>query len=875
MSRHTDDLVVMNIAPVRPVCLWLVAGLVPMIVVDACGTSSEPALSAAGTTGNAAGAAGTAGAGGIAGSGGAPWVDASVPDAEPSGGSGGQAGDPALPVHATRACTAGRVAQVDVLEDALVRIHFVINGTPQPDRGWLFDVTSFAGPHGARVDDTADKLQIETSALRIELAGTDCALSITATDGTALWKEGAPFQRDDNGKLNLTRTLAAGERIYGLGEKTGNSMRRGRAYDLWNTDPFSKDGHGYSPNTDPIYQSHPYVLALSSAGHASAAFLANTWRSRFDVGSSNADLLKIGTDGGDADLFVLDGPTPAQVLERYTRLVGRPMLPPRWAIGYHQSRWSYTPSARLEAVGAEFRKRKLPADGLWLDVDYMNGYRDFTWSPSAFGDAKNMLARLAATGFKVTTIFDPGVKSDPGGSYAAYNDGIKAKAFILGTNGAPLTADQISGQAVFPDFTQPGARSFWADHLAAFLQIGLHGAWIDVNEPAALLPLDVKVAGDGVPATFAEVKNVYAKLEAQATFAGELQAFPNRRPFILSRSGCPGIQRYAAVWTGDMFSAWDHLGMAPSMLQGMSVSGVPFVGTDVGGFLSGATAELYGRWFELGSFSPFFRSHVTTGAPDQDPWSFGTAVEDAARKVLNLRYQLLPYWYEAFAEAHRSGMPIMRPLWFEFPADAEAGKHEDEFFVGPSLLVAPVVVAKVTARQVYLPVGIFQDFYTGASYTGPTTITVQAPLGQVPLFVRGGSVIHAQDAQNYVDEVPSARHYLDVYAGKPGAASTTTITEDDGETLGYEKGEVSSTTLSLNVTATGITLTTTARTGGFTPPAYPLTLRVHGVAAKPSAATIDGAAGAVTYDQSAKLAQLEISSFAAPHTLTMDYVIGN
>ena len=781
------------------------------------------------------------------------------------------------PVNVDHACSASLHLELVVLEDAVVRFHYVSNGVKAVDRGWIYDLTKFAGPQSITVDDKASALHIATGALTVDVTGATCSIVVKSLDGATLWSEASPFAVDANGAIALGRKLADGERIYGLGEKTGGSMRRGRSFDMWNSDPAWTDPTGkYQTTSDPIYQSHPYFLSLLAGGHATGAFLANTGRTSFDVGKTANDVLAMGAAAGDMDLFFFDGPTPAAVLERYTRLVGRAPLPPLWALGYHQSRWTYTPSSRVEDVAFAFRQKNLPADGIWLDIDYMDGFRDFTWNPSTFADHAGMLARLASNGFKVTTIFDPGIKSDPGATYAAYNDGLAKNTFIVGTDGAPVIRSCWPGDALFPDFTDPKARSWWGDRIGDFMSAGTRGAWIDMNEPAVFVkegfPSDAKVNGEGTATTFGEVRNVYAMLMARATYEGQLKAFPNRRPFILTRAGFAGIQRYSAVWTGDAQSTWEHLAMAPSMLQGMGVSGIPFVGSDVGGFTGSPSAELYGRWFELGSLSPFFRSHVATGTPDQEPWSFGPEVLDVAQRMLGVRYALLPYWYESYVAASRTGTPVMRPLWFDAPADDEAAKHDDEVLIGPSILAAPVTATNVTSRAVYVPKGTFYDFYTGASYVGPASVTMPAPLGRFPLFVRGGSVLHEQDVPNYVGESPDARQYLDVYPGPVGTTTTTALTEDDGETLGYTQGQTSTTSIALNVTSDGIALATTARQGAYVPPAHPTILRVHGVPNAPDWAKVDGATViGLAYDSATRVATFAIPDFAAAHAITLHY----
>jgi alpha-glucosidase len=799
-----------------------------------------------------------------------PPRDAATGDAD------SEAGTPPT-VDIEQPCRADLALRVTVLDDHCVRLHYVRSGAPSPERGWVFDTRGFGGPTSIVVDKSAARLSVTTAALAIEVSGDACSLAIRDRAGAVLWQEAAPYRADAAGAASLGRRLDEGEHIYGLGEKTGVSERRGRSFEMWNSDPAWSDPTGqYRTVTDPIYQSHPFFLSLRKGGRATGTFLANTHRTGFDVGKTTLDALALSAHGGDIDLFFFDGPAPAAVLERYTRLVGRPFLPPLWTLGYHQSRWSYASASRVEEVAAEFRRRALPADGMWLDIDYMDGFRDFTWNPNTFADPSGLMSRLAGRGFKVTAILDPGVKSEPGGRYAAYNAGIANRHFILGADQNPVVCEVWPGASVFPDFTREGTRQWWGDLVGDFSQSsGLRGTWIDMNEPAVFskddFPLDARVDGEGAPTAFAEVKNVYALLMARATYEGSQRASPDRRPFILTRAGFAGIQRYAAVWTGDAQSTWDHLAMTPSMLAGMSVSGMAFVGSDIGGFSGSPAPELYGRWFEVGSLSPFFRSHVATGAPDQEPWSFGSEIESVARRMLALRYTLLPYWYQQHAAAARTGAPIVRPLWFEFPGDEQASRHDDEFFIGPSLLAAPVTAANVTARDVYLPAGTFYDYYTGASYQGPATVNLPAALGRVPLLVRAGAILPTQDVVEYVGAPSSGKIYLDVFPGTVGSSTSTDLYEDDGDTNAHAAGAFATAAVSSSVSTTGLTLDIAAPVGAFTTTATAVVVRVHGVASRPSAVLVDGAAVTPAYEPGTRVVTVPAQTPGAAHTVVIAY----
>ncbi len=774
---------------------------------------------------------------------------------------------PAIPVNVTQLCSSDLQLQASLLDDGVARFHYVTGGKPQVDRGWTYDLSNFHGAHAPVVEQSATMLHLRTSAIDVTLTGATCSISITSVPtGEVLWSESAPFAQDADGSVSIGRALASKEAIYGLGEKTGPADRVGNSYEMWNTDRACSCG-------DPIYQTNPYFLSVLPSGHTSGAYVANTHQMTFDVGAASPTSLAMSATGGDVDLFFFDGPKPAAVLEEYTRLVGRQWLPPLWTLGYHQCRWTYSPESTFEQIATTFRSLGLPADGMWLDIGYMDGYRDFTWSPTDFANPAGVVSTVTGSGFHITNIVDPGVKYDPGGSYTTYNDGLAKGMFLVDDTKQPVQENVWPGAAVFPDFTNPAVRTWWAAQVAGFMSIGTSGIWNDMNEPSVfsnggVFPLDTVVNGEGTSTTFGEAKNVYALLEAKAAQQGELTAFPNQRPFVLTRAGFSGIEKYSAVWTGDTESSWDELVQQDSTLQGLGVSGVAFVGSDVGGYLGGPSPELYGRWFELGTFSPFFRTHSQTGSAPQEPWQFGPEIQFLAQQMLNLRYALLPYLYESFIEANAAGAPVARPLWYEYPSDPVTQKYTNEWFFGDSLLVATVTAPLVTQLDVYIPAGVFQEFYTGATYTGPTTVTLPAPLGRIPLLVRAGSVIPEIDVQHYVGEVPDVPRHLDIYPGAPGTTTKQTLHEDDGESLDYTQGGQSTVALSLNVSATGLTLALGARSAGYTPPvARSHDVRVHGVGAQPTSVQLNGAAVSAAWSADTRLLVIPISDYAKAQTI--------
>ncbi len=521
-------------------------------------------------------------------------------------------------------------------------------------------------------------------------------------------------------------------RYYGLGERTGWLDRRGRRYTTW-----ASDISPMLPSTDALYQAIPFLLEVES-GCASGILVDESWRSVFDLAATDPGTVDIRVDGPSLDLYLIAGPTVAAVLERYTALVGRTPLPPLWALGYHQSRWSYRSEAEVRDLVRTFRTRGLPLDVVHLDIDYMEGYRVFTWDPARFPDPAHLARDLKEEGVRLVVISEPSLKPDAG--YGPYEEAA-ARGFLVRTErGEEFRGEVWTTPAVLVDFLSPEARAWWGTLFRPLLDAGISGIWDDMNEPSVrgtpgrTLPLEARHG----TRTHLEVHNVYGLCHARATWEGLHALSPAERPFVISRSGYTGIQRYAAVWTGDNSSWWEHLEGSIPMLLNLGLSGVPFIGADVGGFHGNADGELLIRWTQLGAFYPLMRNHTIRGSRRQEPWAFGEETEVLIRSALEFRYALLPYLYTLMEEAAASGLPPMRPLFLHYPDDPEASQVSDQFLWGRDLLVAPVVRPGVRHRAVYLPEGRWADWWTGTTMPGPAWTVVDAPLDRIPLFLRAG-----------------------------------------------------------------------------------------------------------------------------------------
>jgi alpha-glucosidase len=595
--------------------------------------------------------------------------------------------------------------------------------------------------------------------------------------------------------FRVAKRLREDEHVYGFGEKNGRLDKRGWAlggynYVMWNSDTYT-----YDSSTDPLYVSVPFFMVVRH-GQAHGIFLDNTWRSTFDVGRERQDLLTFGAEGGELDYYFINGPNPKEVVERYTALTGRMPMPPRWSLGYNQCRYSYYPESRVRLLANTFREKKIPGDIIWLDIHYQDSYKPFTWDKERFPDPKKMLSDLRAQGFHTVSIVDAHPKKEPG--YLPYDSGLSGDHFVKRPDGSvfegpvwPSQAEKAPGNSVFPDFSRGTTRQWWGALYEGLLDAGIAGIWNDMNEPsvfvapAVTMPLDLVFNNEGQPADHREIHNVYGQLMSRATFEGVSRLRPNERAFVLTRASFAGGQRFAAVWPGDNTADWSSLRQSVSTLLGMGLSGFSFVGSDIGGFVRPASAELYTRWLQTGVFYPFMRSHSELGAPDKEPWAFGYQYENINRRMIELRYQLLPYIYNVMQQASETGVPAMRPLFLECSDDERVAAIDDEFFFGADLLVAPVLWEGATERAVYLPKGDWYDYWTGRRYAGGDTIHVPVTLDSLPLFVRGGAFIFRQPVVQHVGEMPGKPLRILV---TPAQKSESSLYEDDGASLDYRKG---------------------------------------------------------------------------------------
>ena len=621
--------------------------------------------------------------------------------------------------------------------------------------------------------------------------------------------------------LRLTRSLAPQEYIYGLGEHTDKLNLRGRTFPLWTYDP----PKGHDAHTVAMYAAIPFSLHIDAAmGTASGILIDHTGRIEMDLGHQDSGKFQATLQGDDFTVYFIAGPTPADVLHHYTELTGRMHLPPSWSLGLQQARWSYATEQQVRDVATKLRERNHPSDGVWLDIDYMRGYRPFTWNTEAFPDPPKMISDMSALGFHIVPVIDPGFKTDA--AYAPYQEIIEHDYMCRLPNGEAFVGSAWPGDCVFPDFSRDEVRKWWGSLYQGFLKQGIAGSWNDMNEPSLTTMMQkhtTNVSGasfsndilhraggeeptgpDGPPTSHLFFHNAYGLQMARAAREAAQSLFPNARPFVLTRGATAGVQRYAAVWTGDNSSWWEHIRLGMVMCLNLSMSGVPIVGADIGGFWENCTGELLVRFAQMGALLPFCRNHNALHDREQEPWSFGEPFESAYRTAIEQRYRLLPYLYTLFQEAATTGEPIIRPLYYHFPQDEQVyatDVAETEFLVGPNLLTAPIYMEGALTRQVYLPVGIWTSYWDGQAYTGGQWHIVNAALDRWPVFVRAQSILPLGPVMQHVGQHATDPLTLSCYMSENGEVRYT-LYEDDGSTLAYHNGVFAHTiiTCSLNET---------------------------------------------------------------------------
>jgi alpha-glucosidase len=680
--------------------------------------------------------------------------------------------------------------RIHVLEEGMVRFRFSVEGRFETDFSYALDPDFKPDPPACEVIEFGDGVAIRTAALSIRVSRNGLKTTISdAQTGKVLCQDEKGFHWQENKSfggevVKMMKAYQPGEHFYGLGDKSCDLNLRGRKFDLWGSDTYA-----FGPESDPLYKNIPFYIGMHRGG-TYGIFFDNTFRTRFDFGAEQPGRTAFSAEGGEMDYYFIHAAEPLEVVRSYTRLTGRPGMPPLWALGYHQCKWSYYPDAVFRAIGQGFRDRRIPCDALYLDIDYMDGYRCFTWDAERFPDPKGMVAALEEDGFKTVVIIDPGLKIDP--EYKVWQDGIERDVFCRRQDGNLAKGSVWPGLCHFPDFTRPDVRHWWADQFQELIEeIGVRGVWNDMNEPAVFeegtFPNDVRHDYDGHPCSHRKAHNIYGMQMVRATQEG-LRRFGNgRRTFSITRSAYAGTQRHACAWTGDNIASWEHLHIASLQCQRLAISGMSFVGSDVGGFIETPSGELYLRWVQMAVFHPFFRTHSSGDHGDQEPWSFGDEITELVKQAIELRYRLLPVIYSTFWQYVSEGMPMLRPMPLVAHQDPDAFWRSTEFFFGDHLLIIPMTRQGEEGRYLYLPDG---EWYSYHDDYHPNVIRkdiwVDCPLDRIPIFVRSGAVLPHWPLQQYVGEIEHPEPNLLVW-WKNGTEQSRWY-EDDGDGQAWRDG---------------------------------------------------------------------------------------
>ena len=689
----------------------------------------------------------------------------------------------------------------------------------------------------------------ETGALIVAINPETLALTVSDRQGRRIHADAPKPISFDGNAFTLRKAMPVGEQYFGLGDKTGPFNRRGASYVNWNT-----DAYGFDRGTDPIYKSIPFAIASGGAGGAYGLFLDNSWRSSFDFGHRDENLLAISADNGPIDYYLIAGPTVPDVVRRYTDLTGKAPLPPRWALGFQQSRYSYMTDAELREVAARLRSDRIPTDVLWLDIDYQDRNRPFTVDKKAFPNLRGLASDMRRQSFELVTITDLHVAHAPNEGYAAFDSGMAGDHFLKNPDGSLYVAPVWPGPSVFPDFTREASREWWGGLYKEFVDDGIAGFWNDMNEPAIFetptktMPLDTVHRFDGngfAPrtATHAEAHNVYGMENSRATYEGLLRLRPNVRPFVMTRATYAGGQRYAVTWTGDNNATWDHLKLMVHQLLNLGLSGFTWAGADIGGFTGGPSPELLTRWYQVGAFTPVFRNHAAKNTPRAEPWVDGAEHLAIRRRYIEERYRLLPYFYAVAEQNARTGDPVMRPVFYDYPELATAPCDQSmAFTVGRDLLVVPS--AKPESTHVYdacMPSAGWFDYWTGLEVEGetkpdaPFEVVKETPrLDRLPVYVRPGTILPRQPVTQSTSVAPNGPLELHVY---PGQDCRGELFWDDGVSV---KAANLRQTVRCTLGKDGLMLHFDRREGSFRPRWKQIAVTVHGWSGPAKVRGVDG-----------------------------------
>jgi alpha-glucosidase len=758
--------------------------------------------------------------------------------------------------------------EITALRDDVIRIRVGRDGKMPEDASWAVLPEARHSSVNVTPESSAASFGFRTKSMQVQIARSNLLLTVRDLKGEIVQQDALPV-RFDGDSFRISKTMPLDEHYFGLGDKTGPLDRRDEAFSLWNTDAYR-----FQESTDPIYKSIPFFITYR-AGLASGVLLDNTWRTNFDFGKQLPGVYSFGAVDGPLDYYILYGPSAKQVVKAYGWLTGTAPLPALWTLGFQQSRYTYVPQSRVLEVANRLRADHIPADAIYLDIGFQEKNRPFTVDRSLFPDFAGMVAQLKANHFHVVAITDLHIAKLPDHHYFPYDSGMAGDHFVKNPDGSVYTGVVWPGPSVFPDFTRKETRAWWGTLYQPLRTAGVDGFWNDMNEPSVFnsptktIPLDVVHCIDEPgfskrEATHAEIHDVYGMENSRATYEGLKKLDPGVRPFVLTRATYAGGQRYAATWTGDNSSSWNHLRMTTPMLENLGLSGFAYAGADVGGFAGTPPPELLTKWLEISSFQPIDRDHTELGTGDQEPWVGGPEQEAIRRRFIEARYRLLPYLYTLAEDASRTGLPMVRPLFLEFP-DAAPDKHPididvsaaGEFLLGRDLLIAaPAFPGELDRYQVEFPSEDWYNYWTGekvppptvSSHGGPTETaanqvwlktTIQPALDTLPVFARGGAILPIAPLVESTGDTPQGQLTLRVYVG---ANCGGTLYQDDGKSYGYEQGQFLRMNFDCRVATDGFHLRISPHEGSYAAWWKSLRVEVYGWKPQENSALLNGQA---------------------------------
>lgn len=734
------------------------------------------------------------------------------------------------------------VLQMRIVRDSVLRFRYTTTGTFEKDFSYAITKYASTGYNHLEIKEDEEKYIITTSKLICHIAKTNMRVQLyDAKDNTLVNEDELGFHWEESYEfggnvVKMSKTVNERESYFGLGDKPDHLNLKGKRFQNWVTDSYA-----YGKHTDPIYKAIPFYTGLHH-NKAYGIFFDNTFRSYFDFAHERRNVTSFWAQGGEMNYYFIYGPQMQDVVESYTDLTGKPhQLPPLWALGYHQCKWSYYPESNVKEVTKKFRDLKIPCDAIYLDIDYMDGFRCFTWNKNHFPDPKRMVKELADDGFKTVAIIDPGIKIDK--DYDVFKEALEKDYFCKRADGPYMKGKVWPGECYFPDFTKPEVRDWWSGLFQELIEdVGIKGVWNDMNEPAVMevpnktFPDDVRHDYDGNPCSHRKAHNVYGMQMARATYQGLKKFNYPKRPFVITRAAYSGTQRYTSTWTGDNVATWEHLWIANVQAQRMAMSGFSFAGSDIGGFAEQPQGELFTRWIQLGIFHPFCRVHSSGDHGDQEPWAFDEDVTDVVRKFVEIRYQLLPYLYTAFWNLVDHGTPLLKSLVMFDQEDHQTHYRTDEFVFGDKILVCPIQEPNSKGRRMYIPRGKWYNFWTDELVEGGKEKWVDAEIDSMPIFVQEGAVIPKYPVQQYVGEKNIDEVTLDIYY-KEGKERSQ-LFDDAHDGYDYTKGRYSLRTFKLTGKPNELILQQ-HKEGKYITPYKNFKLNIHGLPFKAKEIQID------------------------------------